>query len=84
MTDYTDSIATKQRGNIINDISHLSAADKAIALRKHEFENQVSNQSEEHIDKQERVDLINETYSSGNFNAAKDFMQMEKDNGTFQ
>lgn len=83
MTDYTDSIATKQRGNIINDISHLSAADKAIALRKHEFENQVSNQSEEHIDKQERVDLINETYSSGNFNAAKDFMQMEKDNGTF-
>ena len=46
MIKNTDSISIKKRKNLLNEIDSMHPVDKKIALRKFEFENQTSSQSD--------------------------------------
>lgn len=84
MSDLTQSIGMKKRADVLTEVSSLDPVDKAIALRRHEFENQTSNESLESQDIQQRVDIINKSYVTGNTAAVKSFIDIEKEQGTFE
>ena len=82
MIKNTDSISIKKRKNLLNEIDSMHPVDKKIALRKFEFENQTSSQSDNFKNIQGRVDSINVAFDSGNTKTSDALIEIEKQNGT--